>query len=209
MRSSKDSTAGKDRINRRDFMEKGLGLSAVLALAAATGLRAGGKTEQKKLIPGEVQKGLEKKVTELMPKYLSCSMTSFAVLNVYFKLNADMKTIRALMPFSGGIVRQGETCGAVTGSMLALGLYFENLQKEGKAQTGASLKPGGMFFAGFEKMFGSTRCKEVIKHQFGRYYDLMKPEDVKLFMEAGKKGQCMQVVQKAVSMAGEIIATQA
>ncbi|MEN8153524.1 MAG: C-GCAxxG-C-C family protein [Acidobacteriota bacterium] len=58
-------------------------------------------------------------------------MTSFAVLNDYFKLNADMKTIRALMPFSGGIVRQGETCGAVTGSMLALGLLFENQQKEG------------------------------------------------------------------------------
>jgi len=204
MKSSKDFTGAENKINRRDFMGKGLGLSAALALVAAAGLQAG-EGPEKKLPAEDVAKELEKKVAEFMPVYRSCAITSFAVLNDYFELNADMKTIRALMPFSGGIVRQGETCGAVTGSMLALGLLFENQKKEGKVQTGASLKPGGMFVQKFEKEFGSTRCREVINHQFGRYYDLMNPEDVKLFMEAGKKGQCMQVVQKAVSMAGEII----
>ena len=140
-----------------------------------------------------------------MPKYRSCSMTSFAVLNDYFNLNADMRTIRALMPFSGGIVRRGETCGAVSGSLLALGLFFESREKDGKVQPGSSLKPGGMFFDRFETAFGSTRCKEVVKHKYGRYYDLLNPEEVKLFMEAGKSGKCMEVVQEAVTIAGEII----
>ncbi len=195
----------EEQINRRTFFTKSFGFSAGLALLAYPGTSAGelkGKEDRSKK---DVMKELNEKVAQFMPMYKSCSMTSFAVLNDYFKLNADTRTIRALMPFSGGIVRRGETCGAVSGSILALGLFFESRKKDGKVQAGSSLKPGGIFFDRFEKVFGSTRCKEVIKHQYGRYYDLLNPEDVKLFMEAGKSGKCMQVVQKAVAIAGEII----
>jgi len=205
MKKSVASLDGKGKINRRDFFVKGFGLSAGLALMAYPGTSAGELTGKVGRSKKDVMKELNEKVAQFMPKYRSCSMTSFAVLNDYFKLNADMRTIGALMPFSGGIVRRGETCGAVSGSILALGLFFESQKKDGKVQPGSSLKPGGMFLDRFEKVYGSTRCREVIKHQFGRYYDLLNPEDVKLFLEAGKKGQCMQVVQNAVSIAGEII----
>jgi len=205
MKTSVKSSKEKGKINRRDFFVKSFGLSAGLALMAYPGTSAGELTGKVGRSKEDVIKELNEKVAQFMPKYRSCSMTSFAVLNDYFKLNADMRTIRALMPFSGGIVRRGETCGAVSGSILALGLFFESREKDGKVQTGSSLKPGGMFLDRFEKVLGSTRCREVIKHKFGRYYDLRKPEDVKLFMEAGKKGQCMQVVQQAVTIAGEII----
>ena len=205
MKTSETSLKEKTKISRRNFITKSVGISAGLTLLAYPGISTRGLTEKGDKSKEIVLKELNKKVAEFMPKYRSCSMTSFAVLNDYFKLNADMRTIRALMPFSGGIVRRGETCGAVSGSILALGLFFESQKKDGKVQPGSSLKPGGMFLDRFEKVYGSTRCREVIKHQFGRYYDLLNPEDVKLFLEAGKKGQCMQVVQNAVSIAGEII----
>jgi hypothetical protein len=67
------------------------------------------------------------------------------------------------------------------------------------------MKLGGLFFNGFEKEFGSTRCKEVVKHQFGRYYDFLNPEDQKLFMaESLKSGKCLEVIKKAVLIAGGI-----
>jgi hypothetical protein len=71
---------------------------------------------------------------------------------------------------------------------------------------GAHIKFGGMFFEGFMKEFGSTRCKEVLKHQYGRSYDFLNPEEQKLFMEASNKSnKCLEVVKKAVSIAGKII----
>jgi len=135
MSRSQVSISKKGKINRRDFFVKSFGLSAGLALMSYPGTSAGeltGKVERSK---ADVIKDLNDKVAKFMPKYRSCSMTSFAVLNDYFKLNADMRTIRALMPFSGGIVRRGETCGAVSGSILALGLFFESREKDGKVHS--------------------------------------------------------------------------
>ena len=42
-------------------------------------------------------------------------------------------------------------------------------------------------FDRFLKEFGSTRCKEVVKHQYGRYYDFSNPEEQKLFVEESQK----------------------
>ena len=84
-------------------------------------------------------------------------------------------------------------------------LHFESLKKE-KEKAGSSVKYGGMFFDRFTKEFGSTRCREVVKHQYGRYYDFSNPEEQKLFMEVTtKSGKCLEVVKKAVLIAGDII----
>ena len=110
------------------------------------------------------------------------------------------------MPFTGGIALRGETCGAVSGSLLAIGFFFESINQKGKERTGSSMTYGGMFFDRFTKEFGSTRCKGVQEHQYGRSYDFLNPEEQKLFMEASEKsGKCLEVVKKAVFIAGDII----
>lgn len=72
----------------------------------------------------EIHKELEEKVDKLLPMYGSCSQASFCALNEQFELKAD-KTIRALKPLTGGVALKGETCGAVSGSLVAIGLSFE------------------------------------------------------------------------------------
>jgi len=205
MKTSPKFIGRKEKINRRTFFTKSFGISAGLTLLAYPGISSRVLTEKGDQSKEDVLKELNEKVIKFMPLYRSCALTSFAVLNKQFKLNADTKTIRALMPFTGGIVRKGETCGAVSGALFALGFFFESIDKNGNGQPGSSLKHGTMFFDRFEKAFGSTRCKEVVKHQYGRYYDFLNPEHMKLFMEAAKNGKCIEVVQKAVSIAGDII----
>lgn len=195
----------KDKISRRTFFTKSVGLSSGLALLTLPGMIAEVSATKGDKPKEELLKELEEKVEKFMPMYRSCALTSFAVLNDQFQLKADNKTIRALMPFTGGLASRGETCGAVSGSLLAIGLFFESINQKGQGSAGSSMKYGGMFFDRFAKEFGSTRCKEVVKHQYGRYYDFQKPEDTKLFMEAAKSGKCMEVVKKAVLIAGEII----
>jgi len=193
------------KINRRTFFTKSVGCTAGLTLLAFPGIitevlaAKGDKSKE------EIFKELEEKVVKFLPMYRSCAIASFCALNEQFKLNAD-KTIRALMPFTGGIALKGETCGAVSGSLLAIGFVFESINQKGKEKAGSSIKYGGMFFDRFKEEFGSTRCKGVLKHQYGRSYDFLNPEEQKLFMEVSEKtGKCMEVVKKAVLIAGDII----
>jgi hypothetical protein len=89
--------------------------------------------------------------------------------------------------------------------LLALGLFFEPTEQKGSEQTVSSFIYAGHFFDKFKEEFGSTRCSEVIEHQYGRKYDFLNPEDMKLFREAAKSGKCMEVVKKAVLAAADII----
>lgn len=194
------------KINRRTFFTKSVGCTAGLTLLAFPGIitevlaAKGDKSKE------EIFKELEEKVVRFLPMYRSCAIASFCALNEQFKLNADNNTIRALMPFTGGIALKGETCGAVSGSLLAIGFFFESINQKGKEKAGSSIKYGGMFFDRFKEEFGSTRCKGVLKHQYGRSYDFLNPEEQKLFMEVSEKtGKCMEVVKKAVLIAGDII----
>jgi C_GCAxxG_C_C family probable redox protein len=194
------------KINRRTFFTHSFGYTAGITLLAFPGiitdlLAAEGDQSKK-----EIFKELDEKVAKLLPMYRSCALASFGALNEEFKLNADNKTLRALMPFTGGISLKGETCGAVSGSLLAIGYFFESINQKEKETAGSSIKHGGVFFDRFTKEFSSTRCKEVLKHQYGRSYDFLNPEEQKLFMEASEKtGKCLEVVKKAVFIAGEII----
>jgi hypothetical protein len=57
-----------------------------------------------------------------------------------------------------------------------------------------------------KKEFSSTRCREVVKHQYGRYYDFQNPEEQKQFVAVSMEtGKCMEVIKKAVLIAGDII----
>jgi len=195
----------KDKINRRTFFKKSVGCTAGLTLLAFPVIIAEVLTTKGDKSKEEIFKELEKKVDKFMSMYGSCALGSFGALNEQFKLNAD-NTIRALMPFTGGIALKAETCGAVSGSLLALGFFFEPSNQMEKEKAGSSIKYAGMFFDRFEKEFSSTRCKEVQKHQYGRTYDFFNPEEQKLFIEVSQKsGKCREVVKKAVLIAGDII----
>jgi len=194
------------KINRRTFFTQGVGYTAGLTLLTFPGIITGAFAAEEDKSKTEIFKELDEKVVKFLPMYRSCALASFGALNEQFKLNADNKTLRALMPFTGGIALKGETCGAVSGSLLAIGLFFESINQKGEEVAGSSIKYGGMFFDRFTKEFGSTRCKEVLKRQYGRSYDFLNPEEQKLFMEASEKsGKCMEVVKKAVFIVGDII----
>ena len=204
--TSKKPIREEDKINRRTFLTKSVGCTAGLTLLTFPGFITEALATKGVKSKKEISEELKIKVDKFMPTYRSCALASFGALNDQFKLNADDRTLRALFPFTGGIALRGETCGAVTGSMLALGFFFEAMDPKAKAATGASIKHGGMFFEQFTKEFSSTRCKEVLKHQYGRSYDFLNPEEQKLFMEESQKSnKCLGVVKKAVFIAADII----
>ena len=152
-----------------------------------------------------VMKMLDQKVDQYMKLSHHCAQSSFLALKEQFGLHGD-HVIKALTPMPG-IAERGETCGAVTGPLMAMGLiYGRDLHHLDDWDTyQESLIPTGAFCEQFEKEFGTTLCSEVQEVKFGRCFRLTDPGELQDFQNAGATEKCSAVVKSAVHMAAEII----
>ena len=67
---------------------------------------------------------LARKATEAHPRYGNCAQAPLSILQEQFGLD-HVAILKALEP-SPGIALRGETCGAVIGYLMAIGLVFES-----------------------------------------------------------------------------------
>lgn len=66
----------------------------------------------------------------------------------------------------GGVARHQSMCGALTGAMVGLGLYYANYIEDPKAIS-KSLRPRAQeLLRGFAVAFGSTECRDLIPVDF-------------------------------------------
>lgn len=155
----------------------------------------------------QLSRGVLEDLDEKVAKYLAisgnCAQTSFLTLQEQFKLD-DGRVLKALTPFPG-IALRGETCGAVIGSMMALGLVFGREELDDKQGFMASLPSARTFCQRFEEEMGSTMCGDIMESEFGKRYDLSDPDQLAEFTAAGAQEKCTAVVRKAVRIAAEVI----
>jgi C_GCAxxG_C_C family probable redox protein len=96
----------------------------------------------------------------------------------------NMEIIKALSPFPG-FGATGWICGAVTGGLVALGLYFGSKDMLDYDATGATMTAARKFMPRFEGELGSVLCPEIQEEViFGRYMDPRASEEN---MEAFKR----------------------
>lgn len=152
---------------------------------------------------------LDQKVENYMQLSHHCAQSSFMALKEQFGLGGE-EVVKALTPLTG-IAERGETCGAVTGPLMAMGLVFgRNVNQLNDWETyRSSLIPAGRFCQQFVEAFGSTMCHEIQKGEFGRCYQLTDPEELRAFQEADATGHCTEVVKKAVRLAAGVILDEA
>ncbi len=147
-----------------------------------------------------------KQLDELVDKYYTlygtCSQSSFHALNEAFDLKAE-NIIRGLVSFPG-IALRGETCGAVTGSLLAIGLVYEDDQID-EDRKRLSRAPSFKFCSEFESEYGTTRCRDVIEQVTGKKYTVKNHKDYESMYEEGVFSLCPVVIKKAVRIAADII----
>jgi C_GCAxxG_C_C family probable redox protein len=152
-----------------------------------------------------VKKLLDQQVDKYMQKSHHCAQSSFMALKEIFGLKGE-QVVKALTPMPG-IAERGETCGAVTGPLMAMGLIYGRgiHQLDDWESYQASLVPTGLFCEAFEQDFGTTLCHKVQEGKFGRCFRLTDPEELQDFQNAGATEKCSEVVRKAVHLAAEII----
>ncbi len=134
-----------------------------------------------------------------------CAQATFATLEEGFGLEGG-GVMKALTPLPG-VAERGETCGAVTASLMALGLVFGRDRVDDWAGWRASLVPARRFCDRFEAQFGSTRCGDLHERLFGKRYNLADPAELREFQSTrpGPTEVCGRVVRVAVRLAAETL----
>jgi len=208
----------KKEMKRRNFIQIGA-LSATSVILGNCNLKENSKDKpeeepaliqepdamslSKSMPKDQVFKLLDLKVTHYMQLSHNCAQTSFLVLSEQFGLgNTDM--VKALTPLPG-IAERGETCGAVTGALLALGLVFGRDNLSDWEAYRDSLKPTNEFCDRFVEEMGSTMCSDIIESKFGQRLDLKKQDDLNQFQKSDATRKCGKVVQTAVRIAADLI----
>ncbi len=198
MKQNKDYST----IDRRTFCSKCIGITAGISLLSI-GLGYSTESISNNNIRGVKLENLSKHVEKNMSKYNHiAAQASFATLNERLNLKVDDSIVTALQPFVGGLGLKGETCGAVIGPMLALGIYFGTLDKENSA-----IDKGSNFMDSFMNKFEAVSCKDVQTKMNGRFYDFSNAEDTKEAFALIEKNEwkCTQVVEQAVQIALDLV----
>ena len=155
----------------------------------------------------EDQERLAQSARDTLARCRNCAQASFAVLMDEFGLEGEA-ILRALTPFPGLALR-GETCGAVVGSLMAIGLVYGRDDLEDWQGYIASLPPAQHFTQRFEELNASTACEPILEAKLGRKFNLADTTQVLEYVQAGGPQVCGELLAGAVQIAAEIIARKA
>lgn len=107
----------------------------------------------------------------------------------------DVESFRAATVLSGGVARRGETCGALVGALMGLGLAcgrdrMEDTPAYSRANDEAQLLVDAFKSAlqdafEFEQPLSSTLCRDIQSRVFGRSYYLADADERAAFLANG------------------------
>ena len=157
----------------------------------------------RKMTKEQVFSMLDQRVNMIMEKSHNCAQSTFFALSEQFGLGGN-DVLKALTPLPV-IAERGETCGAITGALMAMGLIYGRDRLDDWDKYRSSLIPTNKFCKQFEKELGSSLCSKIQEHAFGKSFNLMNPKELKEFQKAGATNRCSAVVRKATHIAAEII----
>ncbi len=137
-------------------------------------------------------------------EFHGCSRCVFKALQDHLDLG-DGATLQASTPLAAGVAMRGETCGALLGGLLAVGIVTAKEDLQDSNALINSLGAGFRLARKAEKEFGTTNCTKIQTDRLGRFYSLADPEQYKAFIEAGGYVECPKVVAKIARMTAEFI----
>lgn len=110
------------------------------------------KDKTQKYIESELKYGEERKLY-----HYNCAETLLNAANEEYNLELDEKTFKAITPFGGGFYCE-RTCGAFSGSLVAIGAMFT----EDKPTANQKIKDMSKeLVEAFEKEFGTLNCAKI------------------------------------------------
>ena len=101
----------------------------------------------------------------------------------------------------------GETCGALTGAIMAVCCLVGREKLEDRAQYGKAMEEAGRVCDLFRDRIGHTICEKIHKIRYGKVYRLIDPKEREAFHHEGGHSPtgCPEVCGVAAQAAAEVI----
>ena len=143
--------------------------------------------------------------------YAGCAQSVLGALQEEFGIG-NRESFRAASMLAGGVARQGETCGAILGALLALGLLVGREKIEDTQAYKDAMPPAvevrARFLAELKKSFGkdfqNTLCCHLQEVIYGRSFVMSQPDDYQAFLDAG--GHSAEGCPKVCAVAARVTA---
>lgn len=120
----------------------------------------------------------------------NCAQSILAAFSAQSGVSSDV-ALRLAAPFGAGMGRLGETCGALSGALMVLGLRYAGAGAEGKEQIYAITRE---FLEQFRQQHGTTLCRELVG------YDISNPEGLQAAREHNAFAKvCPMLVEKTAA----------
>jgi C_GCAxxG_C_C family probable redox protein len=145
-----------------------------------------------------------------------CSQAVLAALQEGLSIG-DIQSLKAATAFAGGMARRGESCGALVGALMALGLEEGRDKLEDLPRLQSTVPDGYAlseeFMHRLEKEYDmktplpSTLCRDLQLAIYGRSWNLADPAQRTDFINSGGHGDagCLKVCGIAAEVAAEMI----
>ena len=117
------------------------------------------------------------------------------------------EVFKAGSALAGGVARRGETCGALTGAIMAVCSVVGRERLEDREQYGVAMEEAGRMYDRFTEEIGHTLCSEIHKKRYGKVYHLNIPAERTAFHEIGGHSRtgCPEVCGIAARIAAETL----
>jgi C_GCAxxG_C_C family probable redox protein len=121
----------------------------------------------------------------------SCSQAVLTAFSGEFGLRADVAN-RIACGFGGGMARRSQTCGAVSGALMVIGLKYGKTEIDDKDAKETTYARVNEFCRNFEEEYGSINCRELLDCDLSTKEGQQKFKDNDYFNQ-----RCMKFVKKA------------
>lgn len=130
----------------------------------------------------------------------SCSQAVFSALAERWNVDPEL-ALRVAAGFGGGLARSAQTCGCVSGAIMALGMAQSTVAPgENRAAKEATYEAGQRFLRTFTGRNGSTLCADLLGCNISTPAGLTEAREQGLF-----RARCGRLVEDAVEIVEEML----
>ncbi len=139
------------------------------------------------------------KAVELFKGGFSCSQAMLTAFAPEFNMD-DITALKVASAFGGGMAHTGETCGAVTGAFMVIGLKYGRTKVDDTDAKEKVYRLSAQFISKFRMKHSSIICKEILGHDISTEQGQQQISENEL-----GKTICPDLVQTAAEILEEII----
>ena len=128
----------------------------------------------------------------------NCAQSVFAALAE--DLGLPRETALRISACFGGGMRCGQTCGAVTGALMAIGMKYGSIKEDDMEGKRAAYEKSLPFIRAFQQRHGTLLCRELLG------FDPANPEEAEKIAQLGLHDKvCVKLIAECVKDAEAIL----